>query len=137
MQKVIPDKFFFKIGEVSELTDVEPYVLRYWETEFKFRLTKTKNNQRLYQKKDIEKIQDIKKLLYEDRYTIAGARKKLKAVIKERKIEQKKPKDQLELIQGGVHSAGSREMVKKVRQHIASIDALLDQDELSFLEALS
>jgi len=131
---VIADKFFYKIGEVSELTDVEPYVLRYWETEFKFRLTKTKNNQRLYQKKDIQKIQDIKTLLYQERYTIAGARKKLKEVVKARKLEEKKPKNQLELIQGTVSAASTREISKKVALHVASLHDILDQDVISFLE---
>ncbi len=73
-----PDKLFYKIGEVAKITGVEPYVLRYWESEFKFKLSKSKNKQRLYQKKDIETVQKIKRLLYDERYTIEGARKKIK-----------------------------------------------------------
>ena len=60
------------------MTGVEPYVLRYWESEFNFKLSKSKNKQRLYQKRDIETVQKIKKLLYDERYTIEGAKKKLK-----------------------------------------------------------
>jgi len=76
--KNIPDKLFYKIGEVAKIVDVEPYVLRYWESEFGIKLSKSKNKQRLYQKKDIETVQKIKRLLYEERYTIEGAKKKLK-----------------------------------------------------------
>ena len=74
----IPDKLYYKIGEVSEITGVEPYVLRYWESEFRIvNPTRTNSKQRLYRKKDLELILEIKKLLYEERFTIAGAKKKL------------------------------------------------------------
>lgn len=77
--KELPDKMYFKIGEVSSLTDVEPYILRYWESEFKLiKPYRTKTNQRLYRKKDVEAILKIKKMLYEQKFTIAGAKKKLK-----------------------------------------------------------
>ena len=75
----IPDKLYFKIGEVSEIVGVEPYVLRYWESEFNIlRPSRTKSKQRLYRRKDLEFVLKIKKLLYEDQFTIAGARNKLK-----------------------------------------------------------
>ncbi|MEW6185243.1 MAG: MerR family transcriptional regulator [Thermodesulfobacteriota bacterium] len=74
----IPDKQYFKIGEVSTLTGLEAYVLRYWETEFKtIRPVRFGSNQRMYRRKDVETILSIKKLLYEEGFTIAGARKKL------------------------------------------------------------
>ena len=74
----IPNKLFFKIGEVCELTEIQPYVLRYWETEFPIlRPIKNKSGQRLYRKKDLETILRIKELLYHEGYTIAGAQKKL------------------------------------------------------------
>ncbi len=73
-----PEKLFYKIGEVSRITGVEPYVLRYWETEFPFlRPRKSRSGQRLYLKKDIEMIFEIKRLLYEEKYTIEGVRKRL------------------------------------------------------------
>ena len=73
-----PDKLFYKISEVSKLTGLEAYVLRYWETEFPvLRPRKSKGNQRVYEKKDIELVLQIKKLLYDDGMTIAGARKVL------------------------------------------------------------
>ena len=75
----IPDKLYFKIGEVAEITGVKPYVLRYWESEFKMvNPSKSRSRQRLYRKSDVELIFRIKELLYEERYTINGARKKLK-----------------------------------------------------------
>ncbi len=73
----LPDKLFYKIGEVGKLTGVEPYVLRYWETEFHFlRPRKNKAGQRVYVKKDLEMILQIKKMLYQERYTIEGVRKR-------------------------------------------------------------
>ena len=73
----LPDKLFYKIGEVSKISGVESYVLRYWETEFPFlRPRKNKSGQRVYVKKDLELILEVKKLLYKERYTIEGVRKK-------------------------------------------------------------
>lgn len=73
----IPDKIFFKIGEVSEIAGVKPYVLRYWESEFSISPHKSGSGQRLYRRKDIERILMIKRLLYQEGFTIAGARKHL------------------------------------------------------------
>lgn len=76
-KRTIPEKLFYKIGEVSRITEVEPYVLRYWESEFPFlKPRKSRSGQRLYVKKDIETIFEIKRLLYEERYTIEGVKKK-------------------------------------------------------------
>jgi len=73
-----PSKLFYRIGEVSRLTGLEPYVLRYWESEFpQIKPDKGRSGQRLYKKKDVDNIFHIKQLLYKDGYTIAGARKKL------------------------------------------------------------
>ena len=76
MERKIPSKLFFKIGEVCELTDTQPYVLRYWESEFPA-LAPAKNNsgQRIYRRRDIETILRIKTLLYEEGFTIAGQRR--------------------------------------------------------------
>jgi len=74
----IPDKVFFRIGEVGVLTGVKPYVLRYWETEFRhLRPRKSKSGQRLYRRTDIELILRIKELLWGRKFTIAGARTEL------------------------------------------------------------
>jgi DNA-binding transcriptional MerR regulator len=75
----IPQKLYFKIGEVSRLTGVKPHVLRYWETEFSaVRPQKTRTNQRLYRRADVELLLLIKRLLYQEGFTIAGANKRLR-----------------------------------------------------------
>lgn len=75
----IPDKLYFKIGEVAALIGVEPYVLRYWETEFpEIRPVKSRTNQRLYKRQDVQLISTIRDLLYQQKFTIDGARRKVK-----------------------------------------------------------
>jgi DNA-binding transcriptional MerR regulator len=78
--KKIPNKLFFKIGEVCEITDTQPYVLRYWESEFPM-LAPAKNSsgQRIYRRRDIETVFRIKELLYDEGFTIAGAKKRIEA----------------------------------------------------------
>jgi DNA-binding transcriptional MerR regulator len=79
MDPQIPDKLYFKIGEVAELTGVKPHVLRYWEAEIAaIRPTKNRHQQRLYRRRDIELILHLKDLLYNQGYTVAGARKSLR-----------------------------------------------------------
>lgn len=79
MDPQIPDKLYFKIGEVAELTGVKPHVLRYWEAEIgAIRPTKNRHQQRLYRRRDIELILRLKDLLYNQGYTVAGARKSLR-----------------------------------------------------------
>ncbi len=76
MNVQIPDKLYFKIGEVGKLADVPPHVLRYWESEFSsIRPKRANSKQRLYRRADVELILKLKVLLHERRYTIAGARK--------------------------------------------------------------
>jgi DNA-binding transcriptional MerR regulator len=73
-----PNKLFYRIGEVSRLSGLEPYVLRYWESEFPLlKPNKGKSGQRLYSKKELDTVLQIKQLLYKEGYTIAGARKKM------------------------------------------------------------
>ncbi|GAB4335058.1 MAG: MerR family transcriptional regulator [Desulfobulbaceae bacterium] len=77
-RKDIPDKVYFRIGEVSELVGVDPHVLRYWESEFRtIRPRRAKSNQRLYRRQDVENLLLIRELLHGRGYTIAGARKLL------------------------------------------------------------
>ena len=88
----LPDKIYFKIGEVSEIVGVEPYVLRYWETEFELlKPAKAPSKHRLYKKRDVELLLEIKRLLYTEGFTIEGARKKLKETKKEEKNQLKLP----------------------------------------------
>ena len=83
---VIPDKLYFRIGEVEAITEVPAYVLRYWESEFKLlRPKKNPAGQRLYRKKDVELVLRIKTLLYEERLTLEGAKKRLRS---ESRIDQ-------------------------------------------------
>lgn len=78
MDFIIPEKAYFRIGEVSKIINVEPYVIRYWETEFKtVKPMRTKTAQRLYRKKDVEELLAIRNLLYQQRFTISGAKKQL------------------------------------------------------------
>jgi DNA-binding transcriptional MerR regulator len=78
-KRELPEKRYYRIGEVSRLTGVKPYVLRYWESEFRFMAPqKSRSKQRLYRRRDVDLILLVKKLLYEQRFTIAGARKKLR-----------------------------------------------------------
>lgn len=80
----IPNKLYFRIGEVAGLLSVKPYVLRYWETEFPdIRPAKSKSGQRLYKRRDVELLVHIKELLYGERFTINGARKRLRALMRQ------------------------------------------------------
>lgn len=75
---VIPDRLFFKISEVCQIVGVEPYVLRFWETEFPgLAPGKSKAGHRVYKRKDVENVLQVKELLYDRGFTIAGARKQL------------------------------------------------------------
>ncbi len=88
----LPDKLYFKIGEVSNIVGVKPYVLRYWETEFDLlNPGKAPSRHRLYKKKDVELLLNIKRLLYTDGHTIEGARKKLKEGKKKKKVQGQLP----------------------------------------------
>ena len=85
----IPDKLYFRIGEVANLLAVEPYVLRYWETEFRsLSPKKSGTGHRLYRRKDVELLLKIKHLLYEKRYTIQGARQSLENESKAVKLRE-------------------------------------------------
>ena len=80
----IPDKMAFKIGEVAEMAGVKPYVLRYWEGEFDvLKPKKSRNNQRMFTRRDVEYVLVIKKLLYRDKYSIEGARGAIKKLKKQ------------------------------------------------------
>ncbi|MBI5664855.1 MAG: MerR family transcriptional regulator [Nitrospirae bacterium] len=76
-KKISTDRLFYKIGEISSILELEPHVLRYWETEFPFlKPRKNSTGQRIYTRKDLELVLQIKNLLYKEKYTIAGVRKK-------------------------------------------------------------
>src|SRR5688500_20391352 len=81
-ERKVPNKLFFKIGEVCEITDTQPYVLRYWESEFPaLAPAKNSSGQRIYRRRDIETILRIKQPLYEEGFTIAGAKQRLEVAM--------------------------------------------------------
>ena len=80
---IIPDKLYFRIGEVAELCDLPTYVLRFWETEFpQLKPTKSSTGQRMYRRTDVDNVLKIRRLLYQEGFTIAGARQQLRAEAK-------------------------------------------------------
>jgi DNA-binding transcriptional MerR regulator len=97
----IPDKLYFKIGEVSDIVGVEAYVLRFWESEFPaLSPKKTESGHRVYRKKDVETVLKIKELLYDKGYTIAGARRRLRSPNLE--LEEDFPEDVLRKVKRGL-----------------------------------
>ena len=114
----IPDKLYFKIGEVSELLGVEPYVLRYWESEFPaLSPKKSGTGHRLYRRKDVELLLRIKYLLYEKRFTIEGARQTLQA-------ESRAPKARV-LAKGAQRELFSDDPLPEIRRELSDILGLL------------
>ena len=114
----IPDKLYFKIGEVSELLGVEPYVLRYWETEFSvLSPKKSGTGHRLYRRKDVEMLLRIKHLLRDKRFTIAGARQSLQSEAKAPKPRVLKAREQQELF--------SEDPLPEIRRELADILEIL------------
>ena len=114
----IPDKLYFKIGEVKKITGVETHVLRYWESEFKIiRPQRASSKQRLYRRVDVENILTIKKLLYEDGYTVPGARKLLTAKKGEKKLKGKSK------IPGG----RARSMLAEIKGDLKQLQELLEK----------
>jgi DNA-binding transcriptional MerR regulator len=94
----IPDKLFFRIGEVAQLVGVEPYVLRYWESEFPgLSPRKSSSGQRMFRRKDVEMLLNIKHLLYDRKFTIEGARKTLQSAPKPEKTAKPQPVHQVSL----------------------------------------
>jgi DNA-binding transcriptional MerR regulator len=89
---LVPDKLYFRIGEVSRLCHLPAYVLRFWETEFpQLKPVKSSTGQRMYRRKDVENVLHIKQLLYEQGFTIAGARQHLRAEVKADKSQAPLP----------------------------------------------
>ncbi len=109
-------KRYYRIGEASRITGVKPYVLRYWESEFRWMAPqKSRSKQRLYRRRDIDMILLIKKMLYEQRFTIAGARKKLREFGSGRALES-----------GNLAiETDHRSRYRKIRSELESIRAML------------
>jgi DNA-binding transcriptional MerR regulator len=112
----IAEKLYYRIGEVEEITAVPAYVLRYWESEFKLlRPKKNPAGQRLYRPRDVELVQRIKTLLYDERLTLEGAKKRLLA-------ESRKSSQQLDL---GLRETQYADVLKRVRDRLTALRARL------------
>ena len=123
IDKRIPNKLFFKIGEVCELTETQPYVLRYWESEFQaLAPAKNSSGQRIYRRRDIETVLRIKQLLYDEGFTIAGAKKRLEVEL------QGRPETPQSQAAEGVNEPG-RATLKQVRDQLKEILTLLDRND--------
>jgi DNA-binding transcriptional MerR regulator len=109
----IPDKLFFKIGEVSRIVGVEPYILRYWESEFPaLRPRKNRSGQRVYVKADLDLLFKIKQMLYQDRYTIAGAKQRL---------------NERQSVRPKAHSRPGQDSLERVKKSLREILEIMDR----------
>jgi len=139
----IPDKLFFKIGEVCELVGVQAHVLRYWETEFSMlQPQKNRSGQRTYRRRDVEMALRIRQLLYDDGFTIAGAKKKLSSDgrVNSSKLKIVPPGATPEDFRGSGEPAPpkaepppaasrlSRETIRRLRQMAEELLTLIDGD---------
>ncbi len=119
---VIPDKLFFRIGDVAKIAGLPTYVLRFWETEFPhLKPTKASSGQRVYRRKDVENVLQIRKLLHEEGYTIAGARQWLKDQ------EKRKDKNQSALPFLVPSGNGHAPKLKAIRHELEQILGLLNK----------
>lgn len=115
--KAEPVQEFFSIGEVCELTELKPHVLRYWESQFKFLSpAKNRSGNRVYQRREIEMVMLVKQLLYAEKYTIDGARKKLDDFRKSGGIK------------AAAHTGLDAEVVQMVERDLSEILAVLEGD---------
>jgi DNA-binding transcriptional MerR regulator len=131
MERQIPNKLFFKIGEVCEITDTQPYVLRYWESEFAaLAPAKNSSGQRIYRRRDIETVLRIKQLLYEEGFTIAGAKKRLEAEMGGRVETPQPPPPAAAAATSGDESGEerTRAALVEVREQLREMLTLLNRD---------
>jgi len=120
----IPEKLYFRIGEVARLAGIKPYVLRFWETEFpSLGPKKTGTGHRLYRRKDVELVLEIKRLLYDKRFTIEGARKFLETRTKTEPARAPKLAKRAKA-QGNLFSNASP-LLEKVRKELLEIAEML------------
>jgi len=118
---VSSDRLYYRIGEVSRITGLKPHVLRYWESEFKvIKPYKAGSLQRLYRRKDLDIIQKIKKLLYEEGFTIAGAKKKIRDLERAENLQTK-----LRLVERQP-DRGDHELLDAIREELKGIRKMLE-----------
>jgi DNA-binding transcriptional MerR regulator len=129
MQRPIPNKLFFKIGEVCEITDTQPYVLRYWESEFPaLAPAKNSSGQRIYRRRDIETVLRIKQLLYEEGFTIAGAKKRLEVELAGR-AETPVPGAAAPVAAAAAADERGHAALRQVREQLREILTLLERND--------
>ena len=126
----IPDKLYFRIGDVARLANIKPYVLRFWETEFPgLGPKKSGTGHRLYRRKDVEMVLEIKRLLYQERFTIEGARKFLDSRAKPELVPAAAARGKRKRVQGDLfvadRTADLTKLVDKVREELRAIAAAL------------
>jgi len=121
----IPDKLYFRIGEVARIAGIKPYVLRFWETEFSsLGPKKSGTGHRLYRRKDVEQVLEIKRLLYEKRFTIEGARKFLESRAKVQPVQVAANRVKTKKVQGDLFSDSSP-VLEAVRKELREIVQML------------
>lgn len=126
----IPDKLYFRIGDVARLANIKPYVLRFWETEFPaLGPKKSGTGHRLYRRKDVEMVLEIKRLLYQERFTIEGARKFLESRAKPELVPAATTRGKRKKVQGDLfvadRTADLTKLIDKVREELRAIAASL------------
>ena len=125
----VPDKLYFRIGDVARLAGIKPYVLRFWETEFPaLGPKKSGTGHRLYRRKDVEMVLEIKRLLYEQRFTIEGARKFLETRAKPAPVHTPAAPGKRKRVQRDLFDADPAEitpLLGKIREELKSIAKLL------------
>lgn len=114
----IPDKFYFKIGEVSDILGVKPYVIRFWESEFNLAPAKNRSRHRIYRRNEVEVLLEIRQMLHVERFTIEGARLRLKERMKEKHRQL-----DLDLKEKNPHKA----VLRIVKKELESIRAILER----------
>jgi DNA-binding transcriptional MerR regulator len=122
----IPDKLYFRIGDVARLANIKPYVLRFWETEFPgLGPKKSGTGHRLYRRKDVEMVLEIKRLLYQERFTIEGARKFLDSRAKPELVPAATTRGKRKKVQGDLfvadRTADLTKLIDKVREELRAI----------------
>lgn len=127
MARKSPKRLYYKIGEACKQLDIQPYVLRYWETEFPaLSPNKSKSGQRVYSEKELEIIRRIKQLLYEEGYTIAGAKKKLEGELAAGGVEEGGPTE-AEAADDGSNGAPSTVSVSEAERKLEDLKAGVEE----------
>jgi DNA-binding transcriptional MerR regulator len=118
---IVSERLYYRIGEVSRITGLKPHVLRYWESEFRvIKPYKSGSLQRLYRKKDLDLILKIKRLLYEEGFTIAGAKKKIRDLERAENLQGKSK------LAGKTPEGAERDLLTTVREELKGISKMLE-----------